>query len=50
MRSDLHVNEYAAYYSRLIMMQEPELYGFMRATSSPADYELGWAAFKLVLG
>jgi hypothetical protein len=39
-------NEYAAYYSRLIMMQEDDLYNFMRVTKSPADYELGWDAFK----
>lgn len=43
-------NAYAAYYSRLIMMQEPELLDFMRVTSAPADYEMGWQAFRQVLG
>jgi hypothetical protein len=42
-------NAFGAYYSRLIMMQEPDLYNFMRVTSAPADYELGWVAFKSVM-
>ena len=39
-------NEYGAYYARLIMMQELDLYGFMRVKPSEADHELGWNYYK----
>jgi hypothetical protein len=40
-------NAYGAYYSRLIMIEERDLYGFMRVSASEADHELGWSRFKI---
>jgi hypothetical protein len=42
-------NEYGAYYSRLIMMQEPEFFGYLITKNSEADHELGWNQYKMVL-
>ena len=39
-------NEFRAMYSRLIMMQEPDLLNYFHAKKSSADYEMGWIAFK----
>src|SRR5437660_4362906 len=39
-------NEFRAYYSRLLLMQEADLWNYVRTTKSSADYEMGFLAFK----
>lgn len=43
-------NDHATYYSRLLQMENPGLYGFFDTKKAAADSEMGWGAFARVMG